>query len=247
MAYVNQSVEEILVLARHGALKKTSRNRALIEALGQDILGSLDDDDLYETFLMYVRDLKQEKREIREIEVAAALRKADDESAGNERSYGDVLGCVSRCETLRSGTGCSTVTHLSIRSPEPKSVQRRYRSRATRTELAQMSLRATDAPKAGIRRKLCHQPMGQIPSKIYDQLSEQYGLAHGHLRCQHSRELPRYRRRIYEEQDFSGLDFQWRECQEPPFGDGSSFDEHQCEEIPETSRPSIYSVISANC
>ena len=46
MAYVNQSVEEILVLARHGALKKTSRNCALIEALGQDILGSLDDDDL---------------------------------------------------------------------------------------------------------------------------------------------------------------------------------------------------------
>ena len=68
------------MLARHGALKKTSRNRALIEALGQDILGSLDDNDLYETFLDYVRDLKRERRGIREIEVAVALRKSDDEA-----------------------------------------------------------------------------------------------------------------------------------------------------------------------
>ena len=68
------------MLARHGALKKTSRNRALIEALGQDILGSLDDNDLYETFLDYVRDLKRERRGIREIEVAVALWKSDDEA-----------------------------------------------------------------------------------------------------------------------------------------------------------------------
>ena len=39
MAYINQTVEEILVLAGHGALKKTQKNGALIEALGQDILG----------------------------------------------------------------------------------------------------------------------------------------------------------------------------------------------------------------
>jgi hypothetical protein len=74
----NQTVEEILVLARHGALKKTQKNRALVEALGQDILGSLDDDDLYKTFLDYVRDWKREG--LREIEIAVALRKADDEA-----------------------------------------------------------------------------------------------------------------------------------------------------------------------
>ena len=68
------------MLARHGALKKTSRKRALIEALGQDILGSLDDDDVYETLLDYVRDLKRERRGIRENEVAVALRKFDDEA-----------------------------------------------------------------------------------------------------------------------------------------------------------------------
>ena len=78
MAYINQTVEEILVLARHGALKKTQKNRALVEALGHDILGSLDDDDLYKTFLDYVRDWKREG--LREIEIAVALRKADDEA-----------------------------------------------------------------------------------------------------------------------------------------------------------------------
>ena len=78
MAYTNQTVEEILVLARHGALKKNQKNCALVEALGQDILGSLDDDDLYKTFLDYVRDWKREG--LREIEIAVALRKADDEA-----------------------------------------------------------------------------------------------------------------------------------------------------------------------
>jgi hypothetical protein len=38
----------------------------------------LDDDDLYETFLDYVRDWKREG--LREIEIAFALRKADDEA-----------------------------------------------------------------------------------------------------------------------------------------------------------------------
>ena len=80
MSGINQFIEEILALAGHGALKKTSRNRALIEALGQDILGSLDDDDLYKTFLDYVRDWKPEKPGISEMEVAAALRKADDQA-----------------------------------------------------------------------------------------------------------------------------------------------------------------------
>jgi hypothetical protein len=80
MAHIEQSVEEILVLARHGALKKTQKNCALVEALGQDILGSLDDDDLYETYLGYVRDLKCKRRGIPEIEVAVAIRKADDEA-----------------------------------------------------------------------------------------------------------------------------------------------------------------------
>ena len=78
MGFTNQTVEEILVLARHGALKKTQKNRALVEALGPDILGSLDDDDLYKTFLDYVRDWKREG--LREIEIAFALRKADDEA-----------------------------------------------------------------------------------------------------------------------------------------------------------------------
>ena len=59
-------------------MKKTQKNRALVEALGQDILGSLDDDDLYKTFLDYVRDWKREG--LREIEIAVALRKADDEA-----------------------------------------------------------------------------------------------------------------------------------------------------------------------
>ena len=59
-------------------MKKTSRNRALIEALGQDILGSLDDDDLYKTFLDYVGHLKCKRKGIREIEVAVELRKSDD-------------------------------------------------------------------------------------------------------------------------------------------------------------------------
>ena len=80
MAYINQTVEEILVLARHGALKKTQKNGALVEALGQDILGSLDDDDLCETLLVYVRDFKRERRGIRDIDVAVKLRKADDEA-----------------------------------------------------------------------------------------------------------------------------------------------------------------------
>ena len=74
----SQSVEEILVLARHGALKKNQKNRALVEALGQDILGSLNDDELYKTFLDYVRDWEREG--LREIEIAVALRKADDEA-----------------------------------------------------------------------------------------------------------------------------------------------------------------------
>ena len=78
MGFMNQTVEEILVLARHGALKQTQKNRALVEALGPDILGSLDDDDLYKTFLDYVRDWKREG--LREIEIAVALRKADDEA-----------------------------------------------------------------------------------------------------------------------------------------------------------------------
>ena len=78
MGFMNQTVEEILVLARHGALKKTQKNCALVEALGQDILGSLDDDDLYKAFLDYVRDWKREG--LREIEIAFALRKADDEA-----------------------------------------------------------------------------------------------------------------------------------------------------------------------
>ncbi len=80
MAHINQTVEEILVLARHGALKKTQKNRALVEALGPDILGSLDDDDLYEAFLDYARDLRRKRKGIREIEVAVALRKSDDEA-----------------------------------------------------------------------------------------------------------------------------------------------------------------------
>jgi hypothetical protein len=78
MGFMNQTVEEILVLARQGALKKTQKNRALVEALGPDILGSLDDDDLYKTFLDYVRDWKREG--LRELEIAVALRKADDEA-----------------------------------------------------------------------------------------------------------------------------------------------------------------------
>ena len=78
MAYTNQTVEEILVLARHGALKKNQKNRALVEALGQDILGSLDDDELYEAFLDYARHLRRKRKGIREIEVALTLRRLDD-------------------------------------------------------------------------------------------------------------------------------------------------------------------------
>jgi hypothetical protein len=78
MGFMNQTVEEILVLARHGALKKTQKNRALVEALGPDILGSLDDDDLYEAFLDYVRHLRRKRKEIREIEVVLTLRRLDD-------------------------------------------------------------------------------------------------------------------------------------------------------------------------
>jgi hypothetical protein len=70
-----QTVEEILVLARHGALKQTQRKRTLIETLGQDLLGSLDDSELYDAFLDYVRHLKRQKPGLREIEVALALRK----------------------------------------------------------------------------------------------------------------------------------------------------------------------------
>ena len=95
------------MLARHGALKKTSRNRALIEALGQDILGSLDDNDLYETFLDYVRDLKRERRGIREIEVAVALRKSDDEALATADPLATMWVEFSGCETLTRGTGCS--------------------------------------------------------------------------------------------------------------------------------------------
>jgi hypothetical protein len=40
----------------------------------------LDDDDLCETLLVYVRDFKQERRGIRDIDVAVKLRKADDEA-----------------------------------------------------------------------------------------------------------------------------------------------------------------------
>jgi hypothetical protein len=80
MAYIHQNVEEILVLARHGVLKQTPQNRRILEALGQDILGSLDDEDLYKVFLVYVRDFKRETRGIREIDVAVKLRKADDEA-----------------------------------------------------------------------------------------------------------------------------------------------------------------------
>jgi hypothetical protein len=80
MAYIHQNVEEILVLARRGVLKQTPQNRRILEALGQDILGSLDDEDLYKVFLVYVRDFKRETRGIREIDVAVKLRKADDEA-----------------------------------------------------------------------------------------------------------------------------------------------------------------------
>ena len=59
-------------------MKKNQKNRALVEALGPDILGSLDDDYLCEAFLDYVRDWKREG--LREIEIAVALRKADDEA-----------------------------------------------------------------------------------------------------------------------------------------------------------------------
>lgn len=93
MAYIHRNVEEILVLARHGVLKQTPQNRRLIEALGQDILGSLDDGDLYETFLIYVRDFKRERRGIREIDVAVKLRKADDEALATADLMATMMGC----------------------------------------------------------------------------------------------------------------------------------------------------------
>ena len=77
MNYKTQTVEEILVLARHGVL---SNNANIVDTLGENILGSLDDDDLYQTFIDYVRDTKRERRGIREIEVAVMLRAADDEA-----------------------------------------------------------------------------------------------------------------------------------------------------------------------
>ena len=80
MNYKTQTVEEILVLARHGVLQKTPENANIVDALGEDILGSLDDDDLYQTFLDHVRDTRQERKGIREIEVAIMLRAADDEA-----------------------------------------------------------------------------------------------------------------------------------------------------------------------
>jgi len=39
----------------------------------------LDDDDLCETLLVYVRDFKRERKGIRDVDVAVKLRKADDE------------------------------------------------------------------------------------------------------------------------------------------------------------------------
>jgi hypothetical protein len=71
-----QTVEEILVLARHGVLKRTPRNQKMIDILGDDILGSLDDDDLYKSFLDHVRDLKG----MCQADIAVSLRKLDDEA-----------------------------------------------------------------------------------------------------------------------------------------------------------------------
>jgi hypothetical protein len=97
MAYTNQTVEEILVLARHGALKKTQKNCALVEALGQDILGSLDDDEPYETFLDFVRDLRRKRTGIPEMEVALTLRRLDDEALA-------MADFVDRCGCQRLGS-----------------------------------------------------------------------------------------------------------------------------------------------
>ena len=80
MNYKKQTVEEILVLARHGVLQKTPKNANIIDTLGEDILGSLDDDDLYQTFSDHVRDTRRERKGIREIEVAVMLRAEDDEA-----------------------------------------------------------------------------------------------------------------------------------------------------------------------
>ena len=80
MNYKTQTVEEILVLARHGVLQKTPENANIVDTLGENILSSLDDDDLYQTFRDYARDTKRERKGIREIEVAVMLRAADDEA-----------------------------------------------------------------------------------------------------------------------------------------------------------------------
>jgi hypothetical protein len=97
MAYTNQTVEEILVLARHGALEKSQKNRAIVEALGPDILGSLDDDEQCEAFLDYARDLRRKRKGIREIEVALTLRRLDDEALA-------MADFVDRCGCQRLGS-----------------------------------------------------------------------------------------------------------------------------------------------
>ena len=68
------------MFARHGALKKTSRIVRSSKLWVRTYLGRWMTTIYYETFLDYVRDLKRERRGIREIEVAVALRKSDDEA-----------------------------------------------------------------------------------------------------------------------------------------------------------------------
>ena len=95
-------------------MEKPPKNRALLEALGHDILGSLHDDDLCETQLEYVRDLKREKTGIREIEIAAALRKADDEAL----AMADFVIKFSGFEGLSGVTGRTCTPGARIRQPQ---------------------------------------------------------------------------------------------------------------------------------
>ena len=80
MAYINQTVEEILCSRWAWCIEENPKERRAHRSSWPGHTRSLDDDDLCETLLVYVRDFKQERRGIRDIDVAVKLRKADDEA-----------------------------------------------------------------------------------------------------------------------------------------------------------------------
>lgn len=77
---MSDSVETVLLAARHGRPPWTEMKFRIRSALGDSILTSLDDEDLYYVLVETAADLRARYPNASEIRIARLLRQADDEA-----------------------------------------------------------------------------------------------------------------------------------------------------------------------